>query len=483
VEIAHALLKLIAVVVATASKELSRGGGRARSGNSDPPALVFGDDITGLAVLRALGRRGVEVYGAGTQRKSVVHSRWYRPLPGEGIDETSDGERLAAYLRTLPFPKAVLFPCSDRWALAVASLPEDVADTYASTIAPLDVLRVLIDKGLFARAVAEHDVPAPRAVRVADAGDLDAVEDDELPSFFLKPMNSQLFGERFGVKALSLESRARAVELLGRMVDEGLAVLLQEYVPGPPTAHVFLDGYVDRCGVMGACLARRRLRMYPRKFGNSTLSVTIPLTEAADAVESLCRLFDGLGYVGLFDAEFKQDSRDGRFKILEVNARPWWQLELASASGLDVCGMAFQDALGRPIPPVPEYRVGRTWVHPLPDLRAWWDTRAESGVAPGPLRAWFGGANAVFSWDDPEPGARELVRVGERLAAEGRSLARARLSAQPRVSGQRRDTGAQPDWGMDDDLARSLVSLLRRRPRAPGSSTATSPGNTRGSTS
>ena len=367
------------------------------------------------------------MFSAGTDRKMVARSRWYQRLPGEDIEETSEGERLAAYLRALPFQRTVLFPCSDQWAIAVASLPDDVAASHAATVAPLDVLRVLIDKELFSRAAAEYGVPAPHVLPVTD---LDAIETDAFQSFFLKPRNSQLFAERFGVKALRLKSHAQATELLGRMVEDGIELLLQEYVPGPPTSHVFLDGYVDRSGVMRACLARRRLRMRPRAFGNSTLSVTIPLDEVSEALDSLRRLFEGLGYVGLFDAEFKHDARDGLFKILEVNARPWWQLELAGASGLDVCAMAYRDALGEPLPQASEYRVGQSWVHPVPDLGAWWTGRVHGDRAGGfPLRVWFNGANAVFSWDDPKPAAEELVRVGGRLLKLGRSRCRLRLPA------------------------------------------------------
>jgi len=387
---------------------------------SDPPALIFGAGVTGLAVLRALGRSGVPSYSAGPDRSLVGRSRWYRELPGEDLDETSDGERLAAYLRALPFERTVLFPCSDQWALAVASLPDDVAASHAVTVAALDVLRSLIDKELFSQVCAEYDVPAPRVLPTTD---LDAIEADALQSWLLKPKHSQLFTARFGVKAVQVENRAQATEFLETATDAGLELLLQEFVPGPPTSHVFLDGYVDRSGVMRACLARRRLRMHPQALGNSTLSVTIRLDEVAGALDSLRRLLEGLGYVGVFDAEFKHDPRDGLFKILEVNARPWWQIALADASGLDICAMAYRDALGEPLPQSGEYRIGQTWVHPVPDLQAWWTLRAH-GDRPGgvPLRVWLGGTNAVFSWDDPKPAAEDLVRAGERLL--GRLLRR-----------------------------------------------------------
>jgi predicted ATP-grasp superfamily ATP-dependent carboligase len=380
---------------------------------SEPAALVLGGDITGLAVVRACGRNGLPVYVAGANQRLVGRSRWHRRPPGADIAETDDGDELASYLRTLPFERSVLFPCSDRWALAAASLADDVAAAHVPTVAPLAVIRVLIDKELFARAAAESGVPAPRVLRPEAVASLSA---DELSSFFVKPTLSQPFVEHFRVKGLTLETHHQASELLARCSEGGMDVLLQEYVPGPPTSHVFLDGYVDRSGVLRACLARRRLRMHPRAFGNSTLSVTIPLAEVSEALAGLRLLFESIGYTGLFDAEFKLDSRDGQFKILEVNARAWWQLELATAAGVDVCLLAYRDALGQPLPHVSSYKIGQTWVHPVPDLRAWWQARRAGDRTGGfPLRVWLGGANAVFSRDDPKPAVEELALTAKRV--------------------------------------------------------------------
>lgn len=398
------------------------------SPTSTPPALVFGADVTGLAVVRALGRNGIPAYGVGDRDELVGRSRWYRPAPGGPIEETSDGERVAAYLRGLPFERTVLFPCSDEWASALASLPPETTTNHSAPVAPARVLRALVDKARFAAAAGEFEVPTPRTVRASCPSDLEALEEADLSALFFKPTNSQLFSRRFGVKAMRARGRAEAVELLARVDDAGLEVLLQEYIPGPPTDHIFLDGYVDRGGVMRACLARRRLRMYPPEFGNSTMSVTMPLDQAGPAVESLGRLLTGIGYNGLFDAEFKYDHRDGQFKVLEVNARPWWQLEIAAASGLDLCLMAYRDALGLPFAAGGDYHVGRMWVHPVPDLRAWWAGRRAGRVAGSiPPRAFFGAANAVFSLDDPKPLADELGRRARNGLAASVDRLRARF--------------------------------------------------------
>ena len=417
--------------------------------------------MTGLAVLRSLGRSGVPAFVVGGETANVARSRWYRSAPGEAIEETSDGERVTSYLRTLPFPRAVLIPTTDEWTLALASLPE--ADgAYPATVAPAEAIGRLIDKERLAETAEGLGVPIPRTIPVRAPEDLDSVPENELGAFFLKPANSQLFARRFGVKALRLAGRGDAAQLLAQVASEGLEALLQEFIPGPPTAHVFLDGYVDRAGVMRACLARRRLRMYPAEFGNSTLSVTIPRDEVAAAVDSLRRLFEGVGYSGLFDAEFKYDARDGQFKLFEVNVRPWWQLELAGASGLDLCLMAYRDAAGLPLGPVPDYRVGRTWVHPLLDLKAWRAGRGSGGAAGGfPLRSWFGGANALFSWDDPKPGIEQLahsVRGGVASAWRRRSSAAGRPTPRP--------AGRRPPPAGGSGAARQ-ARRARCRPRRP----------------
>jgi predicted ATP-grasp superfamily ATP-dependent carboligase len=369
-------------------------------------ALVLGAGVSALAVLRSLGRSGVPVFAAGADTTLVRRSRWYRPAPGDS--ELRDG--LAEYLRTSDLPRAVLFGCTDDWAETLAALPADLADRFPAVVAEPHVLRALTDKEAFAEAARAAGVATPRTQRLSGPDDLAALSDQELVGAFLKPADSQRFSQRFGVKALSVRDRAHAEQLLGPLAEEQHVMLLQEYIPGPPTGHVFLDGYVDRAGVMRACVARRRLRMHPPDFGNSTLSVTVPEEEAGDAVDSLRLLFHTLGYRGLFDAEFVYDQRDGRFKVIEVNARPWWQLGILSACGVDVVPMAYRDALGLPIRSIEGYRVGCTWVHPLPDARSWWATRGR-GAGGFPPRYWLRDANAVYSRDDPGPAVEELGRA------------------------------------------------------------------------
>jgi len=140
------------------------------------------------------------------------------------------------------------------------------------------------------------------------------------------------------------------------------------------------------------------------------------LPEVTDAVESLHRLFAGIGFHGMFDAEFKRDGSTGRHKIIEVNARPWWQIELARAAGMDVVHMAYLDALGVDVDTASGYRIGRRWVHTFPDLRARWENPRVRSDSSRPEEGWFSARHAVFQWSDLRPGLAEIGRVARRVA-------------------------------------------------------------------
>ena len=231
----------------------------------------------------------------------------------------------------------VLIPPTDEWALAVARLPAELAARFPSSLAPLDSLEALIDKGRFATVLKELGVPHPRTVRLGAEDSPDRLPAEAFANAFLKPCNSMAFRRRFGVKGLHFKTPAEAMARAADVREAGLEALLQEYVPGPPSHHFMVEGFVDRTGRVCGRFVRQRLRMHPPDFGDSTYMVSVPLDRVRPAVESLDRLLSHLSYRGVFEAEFKYDARDGEFKLLEVNGRPWYFIGFAAMCGVDLC--------------------------------------------------------------------------------------------------------------------------------------------------
>ena len=375
------------------------------------PALVFGSGLTPLGVIRILGHAGIPTFVAAGQRDFERHSRWFVPAPpSTGVDP---GQDLAAYLDGLPLERAVLVPCSDQMVQATAALPGSYGGRFPASISPTGVLDRLVDKGLFAEALGAAGVPHPRTVIVKSADDLAALPDEAFAAGFLKPRDSQSFFAHFGVKAFRVRSRAEALAHFSEIAEARLQVVLQEYVPGGGDQHYLIDGYRDRQGAIRAWFARRRLRMYPLDFGNSTAQVSIPVEEVASAREALERLLAHLGYRGIFSAEFKRDERDGVYRLLEVNTRPWWYVEFAARCGVDVCTLAYRDALGLPLEDLMTYDVGRELVYPYYDYFACRELLRRGRLSLVEWgRSWSRAMQPVFRWDDPFPAWEGTLAIG-----------------------------------------------------------------------
>jgi len=385
--------------------------------------LALGSGITVLGVLRTLSKANANVFTLPDIDQFTRRSRWYRASPRALSGVKPD--TLAQYLESLPAP-TVLMPCSDLWVRTVAALPLGVRDRYPASIAPLQALDLLVDKARFGAALDRLKLPHPATRLMKSVEDLDAISDTVLQSSFLKPVHSQQFFARFGVKAFRIADRSNAQDRLRECVGAGFQMMLQEYIPGPPANHYFIDGFIDRNGVVRALFARRRLRMSPPDFGNSTMQISVPVSDTGDASATLRALLADIDYRGIFSAEFKRDPRDGAFNLIEVNARPWWYIEFTARCGVNVGEMAMRDALGEPVETITGYAVGRRCVFPYYDLQA---VRAERSAGRlglmGWARSWLGAYQPVFRWSDPLPAVGEVAAlIGGRLRRVGKQRRR-----------------------------------------------------------
>ena len=384
--------------------------------HSNPPVLILGSGLTALGVLRSLGPLGLPTYSVCESGDLVTKSRWYRPAP-KFQNRIPGPSELTVYLETLPFQKIVLIPCSDHWTRAIAKLPSSLRDRYAASVASATTVDIMTDKWQFAEMLERENLPRPKTIAVHSYQELSALPASSFENMFLKPLDSQKFSNLMGTKAFQLQGRHHALTImadLDRNGKDGFPILLQEYIPGPADRYFLVDGFVDRHGQTLGLIARRRHRMYPAPFGNSTFSETIALNEVQGAVDPLERIWSATKYCGVFDAEFKYDQRDGQFKIVEINPRPWWFVEFATRCGVNLCQMSYLHALGLPVEPIRTYPAGRRCAYML------YDFAAHRSIEPGLqgyvhwLRSVKGCDEITYCWDDPGPALSLAVRTARK---------------------------------------------------------------------
>ena len=139
----------------------------------------------------------------------------------------------------------------------------------------------------------------------------------------------------------------------------------------------------------------RRLRQTPPGIGTCRVGEAVWVQEVVDDALTLLRAF---GYRGISQVEFKRDPRDGRYRLMEINARLWQWHGLASACGVDLPLIAYRDLTGEPPPDAHMNGHGKRWAITL-----------LPGERPAPQRPPY--VDAVFALDDPKPGAVHLARV------------------------------------------------------------------------
>jgi D-aspartate ligase len=394
------------------------------------PVLVFGAHIAALGVLRALARRGLECYVVDRTTNVIASSRWHRPTRPT-LPESADSEALATALRSLDLPRAVLIPCSDQWALAVAGLSPDIQDRFMASLPPRDAIERFVDKDRFRSLIDELGILHPRTMLIEAPADLDAATDDDLAHGFLKPTQSHRNNRAFGTKGFFVRSRSEAARIVERGSEAGVTFMLQEWIPGDESRTVLIDGFVDRTGRIAGMVARRRVRMDPPRLANTCSDVTIPLADVDAVVPAIRTLLDATDYRGVFNVEFKFDTRDGRPRIIELNPRPFWLIGHITRAGLDLPWMTYLDAQGLDVPEPGSYQIGRYGMYEIPDataiLRAWASLRRPRGPV---LEPWLKGDKALFWWSDPMPaitGVRQIVarRLGRVMRRERAAMPRA----------------------------------------------------------
>ncbi len=371
------------------------------------PAIALGRGYTGLGTLRSLATAGIPTYIACPRDDVATRSRWYQPTPGATPWDGTIGPEAMRALEQMPLPKAVLVPGADDAALWLSELPgTPLSERFKVSSSSHASLQILQDKTLFGEFLGRIGIPHPRTFTITSFDDIAAIPFAELDRVFIKPADSQKFSRATGAKGYWAKDHSEFMDVWHQLDEQGFKLVAQEYVPGSSSDHYLIDGFRDRDGNLPGLFARRRERLYPPDFGNSTYSRSIPLSEVGSALEGLTLLLEKLQYRGIFSAEFKRDSRNGEFRILEVNTRAWWYVEFATRCGVNVCRMAYEDALDRPVTPSSRnYPIGASCVNLVSDFRS---VLAQDPANRAPLLKtlgqWLRSYHHVFRMDDPGPG-------------------------------------------------------------------------------
>jgi len=397
----------------------------ARAAATPPVVVLQVGFANGLGVIRDLARRGVPVLGLDPQpRAAGLRSRLAAGMvcPDPKVDEEAFILFLEDLGRRLP-QRAVVFPTHDESVWPLSRHAERLSPWYIVPFARWDTMARLHDKRAQMEAAWRCGVDTPKTVFVDTAADLDRAAGEIGFPAILKPVESLAFKLRFRRQVLEVRDRAELDEVYGTVADCG-TLMYQEIVPGGDDALYTVGSYLDAGSRPMAVFTGHKLRQHPPRFGVCRMGVSV---WDAGLAEAGVGLLQELGYWGVSQVEFKRHADDGRYCLMEVNARHWMWHSLAAACGVDLSHVAYSDAVGRPYF-APRQIDGPRWALAVTDTR---DAVREMARGERGVREWLASyrgvrRDGVLSFSDPLPGALVLGR-------QLRSVARARFADREEV--------------------------------------------------
>jgi D-aspartate ligase len=374
-------------------------------------AIVIGGEHPGLGIARSLGRRGIPIYVIDDQHSISQFSKYVTQVVRvtDLRDEHKAVESVIAVGKDHGLEGWVLLPTRDETVAAFSRHRDRLAEFFRVTTARWDTVRWAWDKkNTYDRAV-ELGIPVPHTHNPRAEGQL-AEFYSRLP-LAIKPAVKENFFYATGAKAWRAETPDQLHDLYRKAIQQirPEEILVQEIIPGDGKQQYSYCAFF-RDGKAQSTLVARRMRQHPREFGRAATYVeTIELPEIEELSERFLKAID---YYGLVEVEFKQDPRDGQFKLLDVNARTWGFHSIGGPAGVDFPYLLYADQVGKPVEQH-RARAGVGWLRAVTDLPT---VASDLWAGELDLRSYWSSlkrtrAESVFCLQDPLPFVGEMLML------------------------------------------------------------------------
>lgn len=371
------------------------------------PVVMNASGANGLGIIRGLAEYGLRSLALDHQSEAIGFSSRYADglnCPNPHVAPDDFISFLVALGREMP-QKGVLLITHDTYLAEVSKKASQLAPYFYFTAPPWPILRRVMDKKIQYETALAQDVAVPKTFFLGDTPP-DQIDPDTLDwPAILKAQFGKSLSRAIGRQVIIVESidEVRAgYEAFGEF-----GLMLQEIIPGGDDQLYTFGSCLGRSGEILASFTGRKLRQHPAGFGTALVAESLPLPQVA---EQGTRLLRALNFFGPSQIEFKLDPRDGRFKLVEINARFWKWHSLATACGANVAYAAYRDAIGDPPAPQVAGEARRMWAMSMDDsiitgLRACRGDYPWRNLCKTYTSSFVDG---VFSWHDPWPGLKFL---------------------------------------------------------------------------
>lgn len=381
--------------------------------------ISLGCSTGGLAIIRALGKRGLHVVAMSHDPDDIG---LYSKYVGETVvcPHPNEQEAFRDFLieNALRWPNALIIESGDYYALALSQLKDQLSPYYRLITPDWNVLSQFVEKKYTYELAEAAGVPAPKTYYPDTMTSLEEMEEKIAFPCIVKPVRSHEFVARFKVKLFIANTFDELHTQFSRCLEADLPVIIQEIVPGDDKTFERVHIYLNSHGEPSAEVHHTTLRLSPPKYGVMRAGGTVPPNEEASKLAY--QLLDHAGYKkGVAAFQFKRDSRTNELVLIEVNGRIPRSVQIDIACGVDLPWIIYQDIVQDNQLPVESYRE-IVWIEFWPDILNAIARDDKRTFKLGEfIRPYFSSNKtfALFEWSDPRPFFKQtmlLPRIAKR---------------------------------------------------------------------
>ena len=374
--------------------------------------VIIGGQFQGLGLLRSLGRQNVPTYLLDEEPCIARFSRYtdrYSKCP-DVREESLFLEFMIDLALKENLKGWIVYPNDDETVRLLAKHKEKLEEYYRIATPPWDIVKFAYDKMLTYKLAKKCGIAIPNTYYPTSIEELEQL-DIEFPAI-IKPSIKMPFYKRTKKKAILIKNRRELVREYTKatmLIDSSQTIMLQELIPGG-AQNLFSVGSLSKNGELLVKVTVQRPRQHPMDFGHSTtFTQTVHIPELEEMAKTI---LEAMGYYGLSEVEFMFDPKDGKYKLLEINARAWGWHTIAIAAGLDMPYLSYLDILGEKVKQG-GCANGVKWLHMVTDIPIVLMELLKGKMRFAEYLDSLKGRKqfAVFSLEDPIPFIAELVML------------------------------------------------------------------------
>jgi predicted ATP-grasp superfamily ATP-dependent carboligase len=313
--------------------------------NKKTYSLVLGGYINGYSIIRELNEKGlVNIalfdYGKSLGSKSNKINHY------QSIDKSSDSLKNAILKLKMECDYIVIFPTDDLQLENLYAIYEEIKEFCFVPFNYDNVIQSL-DKYVQYSFCEKYDIPYPKTQNIEIIEDLNKIEIMMFPILIKPNKRDDITTDVFRSLFLeNIEEYKKNKEKLQYFINKNITFLASEFIPGDDTNIYAYVGYRTQDGKILNEWIGKKLTQYPDNFGVFSSGSN----EAPNIVKEQGRkLLEIMDLKGINEPEFKYDSRDGKYKLMEINLRSMMWHRVGNLSGVNIQYTQYLDAIGEEV--------------------------------------------------------------------------------------------------------------------------------------